>query len=447
MAPDNLPTVRITRLADDVQFSSHVVNLVLPDVGNGRVTSDEHDFSAATVAKKFYEYFEDSYDVLAIVPHEVHLSSTFDAFHQTVKSEVRGIGQPLYDDSSRYGSAGVLKAYEVYVESAVTVNRVVAHETAHQWGSYVDWTGLIGLVRSGVRPDVHDPLWTDGEAILAGPLLPTRRIRPVGGGWKVERTPSPATFNPFTKYAMGILSKDQIGEVSLFENQDQFGGNRTPAIGADVNGPVKTATIFNVIGMLGEREGPRPSEWRRATIVVSRNRALTQREMDYWTFYAQRVEDPNRSGVVSWDGIGSFDLATGRAIDLQTAIRPKTAAAIVQPTDVDYPDFAATSWAGVRFDNAVRSRYRSDDLIRITGTVTASDRSDFNQILLYFYPSEGQGIEPMPVYANVSSNGTFNAEFRFETRHRGRHALGVYLFWRGASSQYPRSLLSPILVD
>ena len=247
---------------------------------------------------------------------------------------------------------------------------------------------------------------------------------------------------------MGILSRDQVRRRSrLFENQDQFGENRTPAIGTDVKRPVKTATIFNVIGMLGEREGPRPSEWRRATVVVSRNRALTQREMDYWTFYAQRVEDPNRTGVVSWDGIGSFDLATGRAIDLQTAIRPKAAAAIVQPMDVDYPDFAATGWAGVRFDHAVRSRYRTDDLIRLSGTVTASDRSDFSQILLYFYPSEGQGTEPLRVYADVSSSGSFVADVRFESKHRGRHALAVYLFWRGGPSQSPRSSLSPILVD
>jgi hypothetical protein len=446
IAFENLPRVQITKLADDVQFSSHVVNLVLPSFGNGRITSDEYDFSAETVAQKFYAHFEDTYDVLAIVPHEIHVAP-FDAFHSTVKSEVRGIGRSIYDFSKEHGSTGTLKAYEVYQEATVTANRTVSHETAHQWGSFIDWNKLNGLVRAGIQPEAHDPLWSDGEALLAGVLYPTRRIQRAGDGWKIDRTPAPATFHPYTQYAMGIMAKERVPEVTLFEKQDQFGSNRVPAIGADVTGPVKTATIYNVIGMLGEREGPTPTEWRRATIVVSRDRALSQREMDYWTFFAQRVEDPNRTGVVNWEGFGSFDLATRRAIDLKTAIRPKASAQIIQPLDVDYPDFPATGWAGIEFDKPVRSRYRTDDLIRLSGRVLARDRSDFSQILLYFYPSEGQGIEPLSVYANISSAGTFVADFRFETKHRGRHALGAYLFWPGASSQYPRSILTTVLVE
>ena len=446
VAFDNLPRAQVARLADDVQFSSHVVNLVLPTVGNGRAANDDHDFSAALVTRKFYEYFEDSYETLSIVPSDIHVAS-FDAFHSIVKSEVRGIGVSIYDNSQRYGSAGVLKAYEVYTEAAVTINRTVAHETAHQWGSYIDWTRLIGLERAGHQPEAHDPLWAEGETLLGGLLHPIRRIRGMNGGWKIERTPAPAVFHPFTQYAMGILPKERIPEIAVFEKQDQFGTTTQPAIGADVTGPAKTATIYSIIGMLGEREGPTPSEWRRATIVVSRNRLLTQREMDYWNFYVQRSEDPNRSGVIGWDGIGSFDLAARRAIDLKTAIRPKTAGQIVQPLDVDYPDFPTTGWVGVEFDGPVKSRYRTDDLIRISGKVTARDRSDFDAILLYFTPTEGQGIEPLRVDTSVSSAGTFIADFRFEPKHRGRHAIGVYLFYPGAPAQRPRTTLTTVVVE
>ena len=43
-----------------------------------------------------------------------------------------------------------------------------------------------------------------------------------------------------------------------------------PAVGTAIMGATRTATVYNVIGMLGERRGPVPSEWSRATIVVSR---------------------------------------------------------------------------------------------------------------------------------------------------------------------------------
>ncbi len=92
--------------------------------------------------------------------------------------------------------------------------------------------------------------------------------------------------------------------------------------------------------MLGARSGPAPSEWQRAIVVVSNGRLLTQREMDYWTFYAQREADPSRSGVASYDGYVSFDVATGGGIDLEHEIRPLAAGRIVQPLSVDYPNFA-----------------------------------------------------------------------------------------------------------
>ena len=445
MAPQNIPESPVVVLTEDVQFSSNVVNLRIPGYGASRLGEDQDDYDAEAVARMFYAHFEDSYDVLAIVTHDDHVAA-YSAFHTTVKNEVSGIGEPLVDQSADYGSAGRLKAFEVYLDASGNTNVTSSHETAHQWGSYIDWTGLTGLVRGGSQPEAHPPLWGAGETLLTGLLEPTRRAALVDDAWQIERTPTPSVFHPFTRYAMGILSSDDVPEITLFDDQAQFQGNTRPGAGTPVAGGTTTATVFNVIGMLGAREGPVPADWQRATIVVTRDRLLTQAEMNYWNFFARRIEDPNQTGVASWDGIPSFDASTERAIDLVTSIRPLAAAPLESSLDVDYPELDGTSWRGVAFDAPVKTRYAVGETVRLSGRVTAVDRTDFHQLLLIFSPNDGLSGETLQVRADISAAGTFILDFQFEAQHAGTHAMAMYLFWPDAPSQFPRSSVTPIVV-
>ena len=447
MAPRNIQTSPIIQLTENVQFSSNVVNLRIPGYGASRLGDDQNDYDFETVSRMFYEHFEDSYDVLAIIPHDDHVVASYDAFHTTVKNEVSGIGEPLVDESSLYGSAGRLKAFEVYLNASVTDNGTSSHETAHQWASFIDWAGLTGVVRAGTQPEAHDPLWATGETLMAGLLEPTRRVALVAGAWQVVRTPTLARFHPFTRYAMGILSREAVPEITLFDEQGQFAGNQRPAAGTALVGTTRTATVFNVIGMLGERAGPVPTDWQRATIVVTRDRLLTQTEMDYWTFFARRIEDPNLTGVAMWEGIPSFDLSTERAIDLVTSIRPKAAAPLGSTLGVDYPELDGTSWRGVAFDAPLKTHYAVGERVSLSGYVTAVDRTDFNVLLLIFSPDDGLPGTALRAQANISSAGTFIVDFQFEAQHRGTHALVAYLFWPGAPGQLPRSSVTPIVVE
>ena len=445
ISPRNLQTSAVTQISTDVQYSSNIVNLRIPGYGTSRLGADQDDYDAETVAGLFYEHFEDSYDVLAIVPHDDHLAA-YAAFHSTVKNDVSGIGQPLVDDSALFGSTGRLKAIEVYLNGSAADNGTSSHETAHQWGAYFDWATLTGLVRAGSQPEAHSPLWAGGETLMAGLLEPTRRLAVVDGAWQVVRNPRLARFHPFMQYAMGILPSGAVPEVTLFDDQGQFAGNRQPDAGTPVSGALRTATVFNVIGMLGERQGPVPTDWQRATIVVSRDRLLTQAEMDYWTFFARRVEDPFQSGVATWDGIPSFDLSTGRAIDLVTTIRPKVAAPLISALDVNAPALDPTSWRGITFDAPIKTSYTAGERVTISGRVTATDRTDFSQILLIFFPDTGLPGEVLQTRATVSAAGTFVLDFQLEAQHVGTHALAAYLFWPGAPNQFPRTVVTPIVV-
>jgi hypothetical protein len=248
---------------------------------------------------------------------------------------------------------------------------------------------------------------------------------------------------------MGLLPRERVPEVTFFDDQNQFNSEKvnTPDPGRSVTGSTRSATIFNVIGMLGERSGPTSTDWNRATIVVSRDRLLSQREMDYWTFFTQRLEDPNRSGVISFDGFGSFDVATNRRIDLKTDVRPLTGQRIVDSLPVDFPECGRSDWRDVLFDAAVPSRYSVGQRARWSGRVTATDRNDFSAIIIRLWRDGGTTDDAVTVQAQVSSAGTFIAETQLESRHSGRYRMEVFLFWPNSGSQFPRAMLSPVTIE
>jgi hypothetical protein len=210
-------------------------------------------------------------------------------------------------------------------------------------------------------------------------------------------------------------------------------------------GATRTATIYNVIGMHGRRAGPVHREWHRATIVVSRDRLLTQREMDYWTFFAQRVSDPNRIGLPAYFGTGSFDQATGRLIDLHTEIVPLTGSRIVEPLPVEFPNLGRRDWRDVVFDEPVATRYRVGDRITFSGVVNAPDRSDINTILLRFVNPDGSNV--IRVQTPVSSASSFITSTTFQEQHRGVYRMEVFLFWPDSGSQVSRVSITPITIE
>ncbi|HEV8398068.1 MAG TPA: hypothetical protein VGQ37_27520 [Vicinamibacterales bacterium] len=446
IAPKTLPRVQVSRLADDLQYSSYVVNIVMPGFANAYV-QDDAGFDFAAVARRFYQDFEDSYDTLSMVP-QAGLGASYQAFHRNVRNDVSGIGLQLFDDSARYGSASHrLHSVELLADGALTKNATSVHELAHQWGGYIDWSRLTGITRAGASPTSHDPLWTQGETLLGGPLSASRKVVPAEGGWQIGLATAPARFHPFTMYAMGLLSKEQVPAVDLFQEQGQFGATftATPAVGAAVTGATRSATVFNVIGMIGERSGPVAREWHRAVIVVS-EQLLTAREMDYWTFYASRLEDPLQTGVVGYDGAGSFDAATGWGVDLRTWIRPLRASALDESFDVDTRSFDKDDVRGVEFDYLVSSHYPVGQRVSWTGLVKAADRSDVSQILIVLRKYGGSG-PPIRFSGAISARSTFEVTGSFDESQRGVYQMEVYLFWPAAGPQYSRSNLSPIVIE
>lgn len=474
MKSSNLPSSRVNKISDTVQYASHVVNLVISNYGDARVAGGSFEFQEEVVTKRFYEHFQDAYDVIAIIPQRTHIGN-FGAFHFNVKNQVQGIGTSIRDDTATYGSGGTLQGVEVYPQVAFATNSTSNHEIAHQWGNHMNWDRIAGITRAGHAPTSHAPLWGSEpprETMIGAVLKETRRVKrsvaaaffPIpldGSEFEIERTPAPVKYHPIEMYAMGKLAQDQVPSLFIFEDQGQFDPDTSsePDPGKKLTGGVKTVTINDIIREHGTRSGPSPSEWRRATVVVSRDGLLPQEQMDFWNFYAQRLEDRERLGVTSYSGVVGFDAATNNTVDLKTDINPKAAALganagyairtadkIDQPLDVSFPKFGTRDWRDVEFDNPVPSRYKVGERVTISGRITATDRSDFDAILLYFYKYGGTAESAVRFDRSITGN-RFTADIQFTEAQKGTYMLGVYLFWPSSGGQAARSHVTPVVVE
>ena len=410
IAPLNIPDVLVMQPTADVQYSSHVVNIVLPGVSDELVQEMNDTAELARVTTRFYQLFQDAYDAIAVVPQR-SLLMPYSAVHYTVKNDVTGIGQDVHDYDAPYGSAGRLRGVEIFPQYFGD-NLTSSHEASHQWGSYVDWTALTGLTRAGHQPGAHDPLWLNTPSRMSSVLEGQRRVVDAGGAYVVAKSAAPIPFTPLQKYAMGLLPKAGVPDFVLFDEQGQFSttGTAAPAPGTPVAGAVRTASITAMAGLLGERTGPVPTEWNRATVVVSRGARLSQREMNYWTFYAQRSEDPNRSGIIDFQGFGSFDLAGGNAVDLKTDIRPLAGAPIVGPLSVDYPSYGTLDLRGLELNAPLATLFAAGTPIAFSGRVTVANRASFNRVAFCVAQEDeaGCGASAVAVSA-LGGDGSFSA--------------------------------------
>ncbi len=380
IAPLNIPNVQVARVAPDVQYSSHVVNIVLPGFSDEMVQVDDPTTEVVRATTRFYQLFQDTYDAIAVVPQR-SLLMPYTGVHYTVKNDVGGINSEQYDESATYGSAsGRLRGVEIFPQYFHD-NQISTHETAHQWGMYVDWTALTGVARAGHQTDAHDPLWAGYPSRMSSVLDGHRTVVDAGGGaYVVRKSAAAITFPPILRYAMGLLPAAGVPDLVIFDDQAQFTLADPPPPGTPVAGGVKTANMAAVVGLHGERTGPVPTDWSRATIVVSRGGLLSQREMNYWTFYAQRSEDPNRSGIIDFDGYGSFDRATDNLVNFKTDIRPLSGAAIVGPLSVDYPSYGTLDLRGLELNAPLATLSAAGAPITFAGRVTVANRANFNRV-------------------------------------------------------------------
>ena len=442
-----IPASRVRQLGPGVQYASHVVNLVLPGFGDSRVTSGTYDFDLPSATQAFYRHFADIYDSIAFIPQRSQVA-TYGGFHRNIKNTIHGIGKPIVDQSHAYGSAGRLKSVEVFPQGQFATNKDSSHEIAHQWGDGFDWATLGNIDRSGWHPSSHTPLLYRGASLIGAVLDPSRQVVRHDLGRVRDRGHHRApAVSPVAALSHGTAPGRAVPDVLVFADQNQpwANGGRQPSPGSAVTGRITRVTIDSIVAHHGPRHGPHPTTWRRATVVVSRDRLLSAHEMAYWNFFAQRLEDPNRTGVVSYDQYPSFDALTGHRVDLQTDIVPRAAEPITEPLEVDSPAFGNSDWPGVVFDGPVPSHFDAGTRTRLSGRVTDPDPA-MDAILVRLWKHDGGTEQALRYWAPIEPNGSFAVDVEPAARETGSYSVGIFLFGPQSGPQLPRALLSPAVV-
>ncbi len=126
----------------------------------------------------------------------------------------------------------------------------------------------------GWVPGSHSPLFYPGASMVNSVLHPRRQVGEQaavaatahGPAFEVQRSPVPQTFHPTLLQRMGLISKNDVPPMLVFENQSQFSENFTeaPDTGTAIQGGHMEIHLNDIEGRHGVVSGPPLEEFRRA---------------------------------------------------------------------------------------------------------------------------------------------------------------------------------------
>lgn len=219
-------------------------------------------FPRETISKEFYKTHPDRYDVLVFFSNfDFPMPEDAVAFYQGVKNDVRGIGHARFDNSSFFGSSGVLQgtidmgnlagiASDPLSPNFSFTMGTISHELMHRWGSYVHFKAADGSLSLDLLGQLGSH-WSF--------LLDTRGSLEYGNNWHDNGNgtftsfPGRKYFSPLDLYLMGLLEKSAVPPMLLIGNQDVDPKQLSQA-GVTIAGSPRYVSIDEIIAAEGERD-------------------------------------------------------------------------------------------------------------------------------------------------------------------------------------------------
>lgn len=276
----NIPPVAVKIRSARAKQSTRILNLYRPGSGN-----PINDLQGAV--REFYSYFPDSFDFVQVV--FTLPSSSGNRYHAAVRTDATGTGQSPLNSSADYGSTGRLIGLNVFPIDFFfdTAESTFSHETGHQWINFLQ----------NARLQSAGPHWPPSNMAsgvmgfnipgsnVGGDFVYTVEAASPGFAHVKARAANapPRTYSDFDLYLMGFIPASQVQNMLILDGD--------PC--ADCTVPATTLTIQDVINVNGPRvpsSATAKKSFRIATIVVSRDRPLTDDEMAFFDRFAARGE-------------------------------------------------------------------------------------------------------------------------------------------------------------
>jgi subtilase family serine protease len=214
------------------------------------------------IAQEFFKTYADEYDFIVVF-------SNFDfkmpevqakAFYMEVRNDTIGIGKPMFDNSSLFGSNGKLQGM-VDMGNVASISSDLldkefekslyrlGHEIMHRWGAYVRFRYPDGTISSAMlgKDRSHWSFLLDSY----GSVLYGNQWRDNGDG-TFTSIAGIRNYSPLDLYLMGLVDKSQLPPMLLIDNPN-IDPERMSETEVTIAGTAHYVTIDEIIAAEGAR--------------------------------------------------------------------------------------------------------------------------------------------------------------------------------------------------
>ena len=227
------------------------------------------------IVHSFYRNHEDAYDTVIVFNDLDMDASDFSLAHAyTVRNEIRGIGEFIYDSGRVFGSPrrlssfvnmGALSGYPASPAAPIrglphsSMLTILAHEIGHRFLAYTPFkdpeTGELSDALLG-RQFAHWSFFLNSSAsVLEGNAI---RDNGEGASPRFETTAATQTYSLLDQYLMGLRGPSEVPPTFLVTNPTSTTGSlgnaaRTPEVGVEFDGVRKEIRVEDIIEAVGAR--------------------------------------------------------------------------------------------------------------------------------------------------------------------------------------------------
>lgn len=258
-----------------VDWSSVESELFDADSILAEVFVSDPEIDEFAVVHSFYRNHEDAYDTVIVFNDLDMDASDFSLAHAyTVRNEIRGIGEFIYDSGRVFGSPrrlssfvnmGALSGYPASPAAPIrglphsSMLTILAHEIGHRFLAYTPFrdpeTGELSDALLG-RQFAHWSFFLNSSAsVLEGNAI---RDNGEGASPRFETTAATQTYSLLDQYLMGLLDPSEVPPTFLVTNATSTTGSlgnasRTPEVGVEFDGVRKEIRVEDIIEAVGPR--------------------------------------------------------------------------------------------------------------------------------------------------------------------------------------------------
>ncbi len=312
-----------------VVASSHFINVCSPQMA----TQVWHQWAAgdpSVLTRAIYDGFGDRFDFLSFIStyrlEWIGHDNWEGAMHYRVQNDVRGIGLPITNDASFFGSRSLLGVITLDPLSIGLVSGLMTHELLHQWGASL----MPGVLAVPSPSNQEEPRTT-----LEGHYESHTSVGSLIGGYRWEKTDEgrlvvdcsqgwdgASSASDLDLYTMGLIPAEQIGPIYIGQRTPDSRGCLGQQPGSLENGTIQLLSFEDILASERNeahpegRRTPLPEDARRhyriGFVGESNGRLLTESEMRFYDRLAEHYTKPlnpdqrPRHDWSSWASVDRF---------------------------------------------------------------------------------------------------------------------------------------------